>query len=333
MKLLASRLSVLRSPYPYALPVLVVLSTACGESRPCTEEEVENGDTVDCSSEVELVTYTASSEDTATVRQNWSSGRSLRLEGAVREVTVEEGDGDQVEITYRAQVELADGRPERFVRETMDHLEVSFETRGEDLVFEATHPDTKAELGAIVSVAIPTNFDGELAIQKYIAPGDVVIEFLGEARALDVDMEAIGSELLVQDAGALRTVRLNVAGNVETVNFADDSLQQVVINSEEGNIVTGFDVVPREHARIISGKLKDGKLKDTGGNVRVAVPSRGDFTMAAYSKNTTRFTGAGDCVRTEIADDIRTLECGDGDIDEMLTFSIKSSRNIDIDVE
>lgn len=331
MKSLATRLPATWSTY--AVPAALLLAAACGESRPCTDEEVENRDTVDCSSEVELVTYTASSDDTVTVNQKWESGMSLHLEGAVREVTVSEGDGDEVEITYRAQVELADGRPESFVRETMDRLEVSFESRGDEIVFEATHPDTKAELGAIVSVVIPADFDGDLTIQKYISPGDVVIESLGKARHLDVDMEAIGFDLLVQDAGELRTVRLNAAGNVETVDFGDADLERVVINSEEGDIVTGFDVVPSDHARIITGKLSDGKLKDTGGNIRVSVPANGDFSLATYTKNRARFTGAGDCARTAVADDIQTLDCGDGDVDGLLTFAIKSSSNIDIDVE
>ncbi len=331
MKPLASSVSV--SWLPYLVPAILAAASACGESRPCTEEEVENRDTLDCSSDVELVTYTASSEDTVTVSQAWASGQALRLDGAIREVNVVEADGDDVEITYRAQVELADGRPESFVRETMGHLDVSFETRGETLVFEATHPGTKAELGAIVTVAIPSDFDAELTIQKYLAPGDVVIDFLGRARELDVDMEAIGAELLVQDAGALRRVRLNASGNVETVAFDDSRLEQVVINSEEGNIVTGFEVVPRDHARIITGKIDDGQLKDTGGNVRVSVPADGDFTLATYTKKQARFTGASRCTRTVIADDIQRLDCGDGDVDDMLTFSIKSGRNIDVDVE
>lgn len=331
MKSFTYRLSATWSPL--VLPTVLALAPACGESRPCTEEEVENRDTADCSSDVELVTYTASSEDTVTVTQKWQAGKSLHIEGAVREVTVFEGDSREVAISYRAQVELADGRPESFVRETMQHLDVSFEARGDRLTFEATHPGTKAELGAIVSIAIPPDFDGDLSIQKYIAPGDVVIEFLGEARSLDVDMEAIGFDLSVQHPGALRTARLNAAGNIDTVDFDHKALERVVINSEEGNIVTGFDVVPSDHARVITGKLKDGKLRDTGGNIRVSVPADGDFSLATYTKNRARFTGAGDCVRREVAYDIQTLNCGEGDADDLLTFALKSSRNIDVDVE
>lgn len=318
---------------PCVLAVALTALSGCEKSRPCTEEEVENQDTADCSNEVELVTYTARREDTVTVTEKWSSGKALRLEGDVREVTVVEADGNEVEITYRAQVDLAAGRPESFVRDTMEHLEVSFEAHGNELRFHAGHPNTRADLGALVSVAIPSDFNAELSIQKYLSPGDVVIEFLGKARALDVDMEAIGYDLLVQDAGALRRVRLNASGNVETVNFDSPNLQQVVINSEEGNILTGFDVVPREHARIVTGKLKDGKLKDTGGNIRVSVPADGDFALATYTKNRARFSGAGHCQRKVIAHDIQTLECNDGDIDGLLTFSLKSSGNIDVDVE
>lgn len=308
------------------------LSTACGPSRACTKEEAENGDTLDCSSDVELVTYTAGSDDTVTLSQTWESGVALELEGAVRELTIVEGDSDDVEITYRAQAELADGRPESFVRNTMDALEVSFEKRGDVLRFQADHPSSNAALGAIVSVALPRDFDADLVVQKYDAPGDVAIEFVGQARSLDVDMESDGAELLVQDTGALTMVRLNASGNVETAAFASRELEQVVINSERGHIVTTFDRIPRSHATLITGKLDDGVLKDTGGDVELRLPADGDFSLASYTKNKARFMGADACEQTRIAYDIHTLDCGSGDVDGLLTFLVQSGGDIDVEL-
>lgn len=315
-----------------AMAALCWLSTACAPSRACTKEEAENGDTVDCSSDVELVTYTAGSDDTVTLTQAWESGIALELEGAVRELTVVAGESDDVEITYRAQVELADGRPESFVRNTMDALDVSFEKRGDVLRFDADHPDTNAELGAIVSVALPKAFDAKLLVQKYGAPGDVAIEFLGKARALDVDMEADGAELLVQDTGSLSMVRLNASGNIETAAFDGSELEQVVINSERGHIVTAFDRIPQSHATLITGKLEDGELKDTGGDIQLQLPADGDFSLATYTKGKARFTGVAACEQTRIAYDIQTLDCGSGDVDDLLTFLVQAGGDIDVEL-
>lgn len=314
------------------MTALCWIATACGPSRACTKEEAENGDTLECSSDVELVTYTAGSDDTVTLSQAWESGVSLELEGAVRELTVVQGDSNDVEITYRAQVELADGRPESFVQNTMAALEVSFEKRGEVLRLESDHPDTKAELGAIVSVALPKAFDAKLTVQKYGAPGDVAIEFLGKARALDVDMEADGAELLVQDTGSLSMVRLNASGNVETAAFGSSNLEQVVINSERGHIVTAFDRIPLSHATLITGKLDDGQLKDTGGDIELQLPADGDFSLATYTKGKARFMDVAACEQTDVAYDIVTLDCGSGDVDDLLTFLVQAGGDIDVEL-
>lgn len=305
---------------------------ACTEAPPCTEEQSESGDTADCSDTTELVTYVADPDDIATVTQPWRSGESVHLEGAIREVTVVEGADDEVEVRYRAAADLADGRSEAFILDTFDQLDVRFRIRGETLRLDATHPGTSVELGALLVVALPADFDGELLIQKYGAPGNVTIEHLGRATGLDVDMEAPDSDLLVQDTGEVRLARLNVAGSIETVPFVSEALEQVVINSEEGDIVTGFDVVPRSHATLLTGKIKGDSIRDTGGDIRVQVPRDGDFTAATYTKDRARFEGASECERVELAHDIQRLVCGSGDVDGKLTFKFTSSGNITVQV-
>jgi hypothetical protein len=312
---------------------IVGSGVACTEAPPCTEEQAENGDTEDCSDTVDLVTYIADSDESVTLRQPWSSGDSLHLEGAIREVTVVEGSADdEVEITYRAAADLADGRSEAFVLDTFEQLDVEFRARGETLRLAAAHPSTSVELGAALVVALPLEFDGEFLIQKFGAPGNVTIEYLGQATSLDVDMEAPDSDLLVEDTGEVRLARLNVAGSVETVAFTNEDLEQVVINSEEGDIVTGFDVVPRSHATLLTGKIKDDSIKDTGGNINVRLPEDGNFTAATYTKDQARFEGTSGCDRTEIARDIQKLVCGSGDVDGKLTFQLTSSGNITVQV-
>jgi hypothetical protein len=304
--------------------------TGCEKAPLCTEEQAENRDTADCSNEVELVTYTADKSDSVTLSQAWRSGRHVHLEGDVREVIVQEGEDDAVTVTYRAQVDLADGRSESFVLDVMDNLEVDFERRGETLRFEVSHPNTNANLGATAVVALPPDFDGRLSIQKYGAPGNVTVRHLGRAIGLDIDMEHPDAELVIEDTGAVREARLNAAGSIETAAFSSNRLERVAINSEEGDIVTAFDVVPRSHATLLTGKIKGSSIKGTGGNLTVTLPEDSDFTLATYTKNRARFDGVSDCSLYEIASDIRKLVCGYGDVDGLLTFKLTSSQDITV---
>jgi hypothetical protein len=80
----------------------------------------------------------------------------------------------------------------------------------------------------------------------------------------------------------------------------------------------------------LTGKIQGDSIKDTGGNIRVGLPTSGDFTAATYTKDQARFEDLSGCDRFEIADDIQKLVCGSGDRDEMLTFKITSSGNITV---
>lgn len=310
----------------------VLVATGCEKAPLCTEEQAENRDTADCSNEIELVTYTADRDDSVTLSQAWRSGRNVHLEGEVREVIVEAGEEDEVTVTYRAQVDLADGRSESFVLDAMDNLEVDFERRGETLRFDVSHPNTSANLGATVIVALPPDFDGRFSIQKYGAPGNVIVRHLGQAVGLDVDMEHPDAELVIEDTGAVRDARLNAAGSIETAAFTSNRLERVAINSEEGDIVTAFGVIPRSHATLLTGKIQGSSIKGTGGNLTVNLPDDSDFTLATYTKNRARFDGVSECNLYEIASDIRKLVCGDGDVDGLLTFKLTSSQDITVRV-
>jgi len=314
--------------------MLGLVLVGCVESRACTEEEVEAGDTDDCSVQVELVHYSASRADAVTLSEEWQEGMDLRLEGAVREVVIDRGArDDEVVITYRAEVELLEGRPTAFVEEVMGELVVRMQQRGESLVVDASHPGTTAALGALLEVSLPEAFDGDLVVQKGGMPGDVVVEFIGEANLLDIDMELPSANLLINDTGRLRRARLNVAGDIETAAFSGSRLEHVVINSEEGNIDTAFDVVPLSHARLVTGKLDGRRLKETGGGIELALPRSGNFTLATTADRGVRFSGTTNaCTVDEVSRDVRLLTCGRGDVDDLLTFDVVSSDDVDVEL-
>ena len=326
-----------RRPHCTLLPLLLLAS--CTQTPVCTEDEVEAGNTDDCSVESELQTYTASGADVGTLSEKWGSGVGLRLEGDVREVVIDRGaDDDEIVVTYRAEVELLPERPQSFVQDVMDELVVVMRQRGNTLVVDVSHPGTSAALGAHLDVRLPESFDGDLEIQKWGAPGDVVVEFLAEGRLLDVDMEApsIPNAAAPTDdtasPGDLRRARLNAAGDVKTVPFTSSRLELVAINSERGEIDTAFEEIPLSHAKLVTGHLDGSRVRDTGEGIYVALPRDGDFSLATYTKRNARFVGAGACDTTNISSDIRLLMCGDGDPDGLLTFELVSSDEVEVEL-
>ena len=241
-------------------------------------------------------------------------------------------DDDEIVVTYRAEVELLPERPQSFVQDVMDELVVVMRQRGNTLVVDVSHPGTSAALGAHLDVRLPESFDGDLEIQKWGAPGDVVVEFLAEGRLLDVDMEAPSANLLVNHTGDLRRARLNAAGDVKTVPFTSSRLELVAINSERGEIDTAFEEIPLSHAKLVTGHLDGSRVRDTGEGIYVALPRDGDFSLATYTKRNARFVGAGACDTTNISSDIRLLMCGDGDPDGLLTFELVSSDEVEVEL-
>lgn len=313
------------------LPLLLLAS--CTQTPVCTEDEVEAGNTDDCSVESELQTYTASGADVGTLSEKWGSGVGLRLEGDVREVVIDRGaDDDEIVVTYRAEVELLPERPQSFVQDVMDELVVVMRQRGNTLVVDVSHPDTSAALGAHLDVRLPESFDGDLEIQKWGAPGDVVVEFLAEGRLLDVDMEAPSANLLVNHTGDLRRARLNAAGDVKTAPFTSSRLELVAINSERGEIDTAFEEIPLSHAKLVTGHLDGSRVRDTGEGIYVTLPRDSDFSLATYTERNARFVGAGACDATNISSDVRLLMCGDGDPDGLLTFELVSSDEVEVEL-
>ncbi len=293
---------------------------ACVE-RECTEEEraaAGADDNDDCSRFVPLKTYTSS--DTETERVAWSSGDDVLITGDVRGVDIIEGSSsDEVVVRWQAETELADGREQDVVQATWDKLAVELRAVDGGVIFEGDRQGSAADVGAKIEVRLPTGFDGDLTIDKTNRRGgDVQINYLGDCRNLEIDMNEPLAELDLADVSSLRTALINTADDIRMRGAFGDNLEIAVLHTESGSIEAAFNAVPASHATIVS---------DFAGDVAVALPGDGDFTLTAEAGTfgEVRFSGTPSSCRTaKDGEQSAAMVCNGGD-DDGLTFEVISS--------
>ncbi len=297
------------------------LASACVE-RECTQEErLEAGaqDDDECRRIVPLRTFTADRSDAVQRERSLQAGQDLRIEGDVRGIEIVEGESeDRLVVTFLPQVELADGRSQEVAEATMQELETSVSRSGNTVVLRADRGESRARLGAKLTVELPSEFNGKLSIEKFAGrTGDVEIDYLASARELDIDIESLG-DLELSHTGDLRRVLINTEGDVETAPFASPNLEIVYIYSEFGDISTGFARSPSDHVW----------LQADFGDIRVDVPGDDDFILLAEGDSGVQLVDVvDDCEADNSKPNRKSLICNDGD-PEGITFNVRADGSV-----
>lgn len=297
------------------------LASACAE-RECTQEErLEAGaeDDDQCRRIVPLRTFTADRGEAVRRERRMEAGQNLRIEGDVRTIQIVAGDSeDELVVTFLAQVELADGRSDEVARATMQDLETSLSRSGSTVVVRADRGESRARLGAQVTVELPTEFDGKLWIEKFAGrTGDVEIDYLARARELDIDIESIG-DVKLSHTGDLRRVLINTEGDIDTTAFRSPELDIVYLYSEFGNIATSFGRTPSDHVW----------LQTDFGDIRVDVPADDDFILLAEGSSGVQLADVHeDCTADDSDVNRKSLICNAGDA-EGITYNVRADGSV-----
>ena len=290
--------------------------------RECTEEERDDvgadGDDT-CHKVVPLKTFTDEAEHDESV--DWEAGDNLRIEGDVREIEVMEGSGDEVTVTYQAQVDLASDRSDEVVIRTMRHLTHSLEKDVDTIVVSSDRGESDSNLGSIVEVRLPPEFDGDITIDiKQGRPGPIDLDFIGAAQHLEIDKDSLGA-LRIASVRNLRSALINTNGEILTGTFGSEELDQVVIHTELGNIETSFSNPPGHSATVVADL----------GDVTIALPDDGDYEMQVAADDGVSLSGVpGACTVDDDEPDAQSMTCNAGDPDRV-TFKITASGEASID--
>jgi hypothetical protein len=188
-------------------------------------------------------------------------------------------------------------------------------------VVSADRGSSKSNLGAAIVVELPPSFDSDLTIDKGEQPGDVALEFLGNTRNLNVDMNALGADLHVADATNLLRATINTDGEIQiTDGFA--SLEAAAVHSAFGDIGVRFKAVPVSHARVLADF----------GDLTVILPGDGDFTLTGTAERGVSTGNAPAGCSSSSSPSPKSMECNAGDPDG-LTFELRASGEIQLGYE
>jgi hypothetical protein len=293
---------------------LLVGLNACA-ARECTDEErheVDADDDAKCTKIEGFKTFTDETKEVKT--EAWEAGDDLLINGHVKKIDVVEGSGDEVKVSYQAQVDLAQSRSDEDVLATMENLTNSLEKSGSTIRVSADRGDSESNLGALVRVELPSGFDGNITIKKGSSlVGDVDLDFVGAAKEVELDLDSLG-DVRIQTALGLEVTKINCNGDILTGSFDAENFVSAVLHTEIGDIETSF-AKPPSHSAIIQADF---------GDIDITLPDEGDYTMQVTAEDGVSVSGLpGACELNNEDEQAQSLTCNAGDADRV-TFTIES---------
>lgn len=305
----------------FAIAVAYFGSTAC-VARECTSEEQQE---VGATGAEECKTYTPPEQhigDKTVETLDYTAGTGLSINGDFRNLEIEAFDGGgtgEVEVSWTPVVDLAQGRSKDEVENTLEQLDVSIGESGGNITVNAKRLGS-SNVAAILNVRIPNDFSGDIKIEQggdANDAGDVDLLFLANAKHLNMDLNSSANKTTVK-GGDLETAEIHVNGfcDIETDTFASPSFGGASITAENGDIRTSFSSVPAGAAV---------KVISEDGDVSVALPGEGDYTMQATSSDF-EFGAAipSSCSEATNAGG-GSLTCGAGSEDKRLDFDLEAT--------
>ncbi len=283
-------------------------------ARDCNDaerDEVDADDDDTCTKIEGLKTFT--DEAKQDLAEDWEAGDDLLINGDSRELKIVRGDSDtEVEVSFRAQVDLAEGRSDKEVIATMENLTNDVSKSSGRITVSSDRGDSESNLGSIAVVSIPADFDGAIKVDLGgDLPGFANLEFTGDATELEIDRDS-GGDVDVEDASKLTSVVINNKGKIAIDSpFTSDDLEQVAMKSGIGKIIAVFEKVPSKSARLVTDF----------GDIEVGLPSSGDYTMQVQATEGVNLRGEpSSCEVDDDDDQAQSMTCGAGS--DGVTFQI-----------
>jgi hypothetical protein len=309
----------------FAIAAVYFGGTAC-VTRECTGDEAAAVG-ADGSDSCTTATLPVPHEGkTKTKTLDYTAGTGLLVKGDFRNLEIQKGPSGEVEVQYTPRVDLADGRTQDQIDATLAELTVTVEESGGNIVVNSKRSGD-SNVAALVQVSIPDDFDGDIVVDQGGSKndgGEVQMTSVGSSHSLDVSLPSTGDTLTVTTPNTLRTAVLNVHGgwDIKTGTFSSANLKAVTMTSELGNIKTSFSAVPLDGAAY---------LKSDMGDLTVALPGEGDYTMQATSADFTFDAKIPSSCDKATNGGGGSLTCGAGSSDKKLDFQFESDGAISID--
>jgi len=215
-----------------------------------------------------------------TLSTAYTAGANVSIDSPNGDVQVVRGGStDTVSATFERFVLRAHDTPDEEAEADLESLELSVGADGNgDVVVDVTRPSgSPSSLGADVTVALPTSFDGVLEVDQ--TNGSTEIDFVGAA------------------------VGIVVTSNNGGCDIATGSASDVSVHCDNGDLTASVDAV----------SAQTGSGFSTGnGSVELSLPSDGVFSVQAQALagGIVEINGLPDtCTVNEASDAAKTVSC------------------------
>jgi len=215
-----------------------------------------------------------------TMETGYTAGASVSIDSPNGDVRVVRGDStDTVSATFERFVLRAYDTPDEEAEADLDSLERSIAADGNgNVVVDVSRPSgSPSSLGADITVALPTTFDGVLEVDQ--TNGSTEIDFVGAA------------------------VGVLVTSNNGGCDIATGSASEVSVHCDNGDLTASIGAV----------SAQSGSGFSTGnGSVELSLPSEGVFSVQAQAHDggVVTINGLPDtCTVNEASDAAKTVSC------------------------
>lgn len=283
-------------------PLLLLAASGC-EVTNCTTEE---GNSAVCSESLER--YTLTDGEIEPDALPYESGMDIVVDGVYGAIQVEEGTDGEVGVrfepfTYRGHSKDAEAR-----EELESLFDWSFEEDGNAInVATGRLSGSTNGLGAEITLFLPSDFDGELAVRNHsngpINPGNIDVNFVGDATLLDIQADSLG-DCFVDAAPSVVFSKVFCDGKIRLENASDD----IMIAST--GLGGGAQVMLSE----IASDAQGGIIETEDGDIQFVLPA-GPLSIHAVSTEdgvVSEGDVPDDCNVDESSSREKTITCGEG---------------------
>jgi hypothetical protein len=265
----------------------------------------------------------------------WQAGGDINIDGVLGKITLVEGAGTQVSVTFTPFSYRAHDGEESARSDIEDALKTEVVSVGADVSVKSWRDGGGSGTGAIMVVTIPAGFDGTLTIRNRgngpignEGEFNITANAVGQARALDVSGSTL-SKCVLYAAPSVKSSRVHCDKLVQLENVSD----WVEISTTSGTVIG--DAVKLRIASVAPG-TPESTVTTQDGTISATFPAAGDYTIQAYSpkRGTVSVDPLGHCEIVEPQTDAsKTLTCGAGGPTYKLTAGEDSLGDSDIYLE
>jgi hypothetical protein len=302
---------------------LALLAQPSCVARECTAEEERE---VEATGGDECTTFTPPvqhNSDDQVETLDYAAGTPLVVTGDFRNLEIEQGSAGEIEVTYHAVVDLAEGRSDEQVEATLDELAVNV-TGGDSITVSASRSGD-SNVAAWIQVRIPPEFDGNITLEQdgdKNHGGEVEISGIASVQTLNIDLNSSNTDLTV--GGSLAnveraTISVNGFSELATSTFDSPNFAGAALDTESGDIRTSFATVPTG---------ADVKVQSESGNISIKLPGTGNYTMQATSEAFEFSDSVPSTCESATNAGGGSLTCNEGS--DTVTFALSSEGSIDV---